>query len=257
MDGMLRMPYALLWDFGGVLADAPRQSPAPAAVVRRLFTLVNGTVSTERIANDLARGTRSYAAWRDEVGRGGEPTELPHTRVWADFVTHTWPQPAREAVEREATSLAYAWTWRAEWQVRPGIPEALQAAAEAGLPMAVVSNALCGAAHRDFLATAGLSERFTAEFYSDEAGPRKPNPRLAHLAADALGVPIRGCWFIGDSVHRDIVCARRAGTGAAILMRSPRTDREPPHPDIRPDARVEDGNELLALLRRSSTAADI
>ncbi|ABP53232.1 HAD family hydrolase [Salinispora tropica] len=256
MGGMLREPYALLWDFGGVLADAPRQPPAPAAMVRRLFTLVNGTVSTERITSDLAEGARSYASWRDDVGTSDDPVELPHTQVWADFVTRAWPQPARDAVEREATSLAYAWTWRSEWQVRPGVPEALRAATEAGLPMAVVSNTLCGAAHRDFLATVGLSERFAAEFYSDEAGPRKPNPRLAQLAADAIGVPIRSCWFIGDSVHRDIVCARRAGAGAAILMRSPRTDREPPHPDVRPDARVEDGHGLLALLHRSSTVAD-
>ncbi|MEU4794117.1 HAD family hydrolase, partial [Micromonospora tulbaghiae] len=177
--------------------------------------------------------------------------ELSHSRVWADFVARTWPQPARDAIEREATSLAYAWTWRAEWEVRPGIPEALRAASDAGLPLAVVSNTLCGAAHRDFLASAGLSSFFAAEFYSDEAGPRKPNPQLALRAADAIGVPIGACWFIGDTLGRDIACARRAGTQAAILMRSPRTDREQPHDGLRPDAQVEDGYELLALLRRA------
>ncbi|GAA4563704.1 hypothetical protein GCM10023176_08190 [Micromonospora coerulea] len=235
----------------------PRDNPpAPPDLVRRLSQLTGGSVPAERIAADLAEGARAYARWRDDVGQTRDPVELTHAQVWADFVTPTWPQPARDAIEREATPLAYAWTWRPEWEVRPGIPEALHAAADAGLPMAVVSNTLCGAAHRDFLAAAGLSHLFAAEFYSDEPGPRKPNPRLAQLAADAIGVPIAECWFVGDSPHRDIACARRAGAGAAILVRSPRTDREPPHPDLRPDARIEDGHGLLALLHQSRGTAE-
>ncbi|GAA0374184.1 hypothetical protein GCM10009541_15810 [Micromonospora gifhornensis] len=248
---MLRSPRALLLDFGGVLADAPRQSPAPPDLVRRLADLVGDTVAVAQIITDLTEGSRAYARWRDDSGHLDDPIELPHARVWADFVTHSWPAPARTAVEEAATPLAYAWAWRSDWQVRPGIPEALHAAAAAGLPMAVVSNALCGAAHRDFLAAAGLSDLFAAEFYSDEAGLRKPNPRLAWLAADAMGVPIGECWFIGDTVHRDVACARRAGAAAAILMRSPRTDHEPPHPQLRPDARIDDGHGLLTLLHQS------
>ncbi|SCL22875.1 haloacid dehalogenase superfamily, subfamily IA, variant 1 with third motif having Dx(3-4)D or Dx(3-4)E [Micromonospora nigra] len=253
---MLRPPRALLLDFGGVLVDAPPQPPAPPELVHRLARLVTGAVSDEQIATDLGAGSRAYALWRDDVGRSAEPVELPHARVWSDFVTRTWPQDARDAVEREATSLAYAWTWRAEWELRPGIPDALRAATAAGLPLAVVSNTLCGAAHRDFLTGVGLADLFAADLYSDEAGPRKPNPQLALLAADAVGTPIAECWFIGDTVHRDIACARRAGAQAAILMRSPRTDREPPHPDLTPDARVEDGHGLLALLRQVWDRAD-
>ncbi|MFG1951386.1 HAD family hydrolase [Micromonospora sp. NPDC048830] len=248
---MLPSPRALLLDFGGVLVDAPPQPPDPPALVRRLSRLVGGSVPEDRIAADLRQGAEAYARWRDEVGRSGDPVELPHARVWADFVTRDWPQRARAAVEREATPLAYAWTWRAEWAVRPGVPEALAAADDAGLPLAVVSNTLCGAAHRDFLAAVGLARLFAAQFYSDEAGPRKPNPRLARLAADAVGVPIAHCWFVGDSLNRDIACARRAGTGAAVLMRSPRTDREATPPGLEADARIEDGHGLLALLRRA------
>ncbi|GIJ27783.1 hypothetical protein Vqi01_29450 [Micromonospora qiuiae] len=252
---MMRAPGGLLLDFGGVLADAPAGGAASPQMVQRVGEVIGGVLSAERIAADLIEGARAYSLWRDEISASAEPIELPHNRVWADFVTHGWPQQARAAVEHEATSLAYAWTWRTEWQVRPGIPEALRAVAEAGVPMAVVSNALCGAAHRDFLAGAGLSGLFVAEFYSDETGLRKPNPRFAELAAEAIGVPIGECWFVGDSLHRDIACARRAGTGTAILMRSPRTDREPDHPDVSPDARIEDGHGLLDLLRQSRVAS--
>ncbi|MFI7573757.1 HAD family hydrolase [Micromonospora sp. NPDC049497] len=246
---MLTPPRALLLDFGGVLADAPAQPPAPPELVDRLSRLVEGAVPPERIARDLTEGARAYALWRDDVGRTGDPVELRHGQVWADFVTGAWPPAARAAVEREATPLAYAWTWREEWAVRPGIPEALRSAADAGLPMAVVSNTLCGAAHRDFLAGAGLGDLFAAQFYSDEAGVRKPNPELALRAAEAVGVPVGECWFVGDSVHRDVACARRAGAAVVVLMRSPRTDREPAHPALAPDVVVEDGHGLRALLR--------
>ncbi|MPZ28611.1 MAG: HAD-IA family hydrolase [Micromonosporaceae bacterium] len=91
---------------------------------------------------------------------------------------------------------------------------------------------------------AGVAGRFAARFYSDEQGIRKPNPELARRAAAALGVDPAGCWFVGDTRSRDVLVARRAGLGAAVLMRSPRTD-----PDgAEPDAEVADPRELHSLL---------
>ncbi|WP_229401485.1 HAD family hydrolase [Micromonospora okii] len=244
-------PRALLLDFGGVLADAPSHSPAPPELVARLVELAGGALSAERVTRDLTGASGAYARWRDDVGNREGSTELPHARVWAEFLTGGWPAAAREAVEREATPLAYLWTWRPQWATRPGIPEVLAAAARAGLPLAIVSNTLCGAAHRDFLRGVGLDGLFAAQFYSDEAGPRKPNPELIHRAARAVDVPVGDCWFVGDSVQRDVVCARRAGVGTAVLMRSPRTAREAPVPGSAPDAVVDDGHGLLGLLRQA------
>jgi FMN phosphatase YigB (HAD superfamily) len=113
----------------------------------------------------------------------------------------------------------------------------------------VVSNTLSGAAHRDFLAKAGVGGLFAAQIYSDEAGVRKPNPQMIWSATHELGVPAQGCWFVGDSRRRDVLCARRAEVAAAVLMRSPRTDREDPAGWPEPDAVVPDGfgvRELLA-----------
>lgn len=243
-------PRALLMDFGGVLADAARESLAPAPLVRRLRELAGGALSDDAIAGALVAGAAAYGRWRDEVGALAEPAELTHAEAW-DFVTREWPPAAREAVRREATPLAYAWAWRPAWALRPGIPEVLDAAAAAGIPVAVVSNTLCGAAHRDFLDRAGIGDRFAVQIYSDEAGVRKPNPRMAWLAAEAVGVPVAECWFVGDSHPRDMACARRAGVGFAVLMRSPRTARETPTPDLLPDATVTDGHALLSMIRAS------
>jgi FMN phosphatase YigB (HAD superfamily) len=159
-----------------------------------------------------------------------------------------WPRSAQAAVRASVGKLSYEWARRNGWALRPGIAETLHAAVRAGLPMAVVSNTLCGAAHRDFLARAGVGKLFGAQIYSDEAGVRKPNPQMIWNATDELGVPPAGCWFVGDSRPRDLVCARRADVAAAVLMRSPRTEQPGQWPE--PDATVADGFGLLELLER-------
>jgi HAD superfamily hydrolase (TIGR01549 family) len=241
-------PRALLLDFGGVIADAPREDPAAPELVRRLSVLVGGALPEDRIARDLVAGAVAYARWRNDAGTQAEPRELTHAEVWDDFVAAAWPTAARAAIQQHASSLAYAWTYRPEWTIRPGIPEVFAAAAARGIPVAVVSNTLCGAAHRDFLAQTGLSGAFETQLYSDELGVRKPNPEMARRAAREMGVAVEHAWFVGDSYTRDIACARRAGVGAAILMRSPRTDRDQRAPGLEPDAVVEDGHGLCALM---------
>ncbi|PRY24729.1 HAD family hydrolase [Pseudosporangium ferrugineum] len=241
---MLPSPAALLLDFGGVLAEAARHDPAPPELVLRLYNLTDGTLSPGEINRALTAGFDAYAAWRDL----DEPDELTHEEVWRRFVTPGWPLRAREAVRVNATRLSYDWTWRPTWALRPGIPEALRAARAAGLPMAVVSNTLCGAAHRDFLAGAGVGGLFAAQIYSDEAGVRKPNPEMIWYATRALGVSTEDCWFVGDSYRRDVVCARRAETAAAIVMRSRRTATEDDGEHAVPDVTVDDGFGLRDLL---------
>jgi HAD superfamily hydrolase (TIGR01549 family) len=248
MAPMVCHPHALLLDFGGVIVDAPSLPPAPTELVRRVHELVAGAVSDERIERDLVAGAREYATWRDQVSNAGNPVELRHEQIWGDFMTRRWPEAARQAVRRQATELSYQWALRPDWAVVPGMTELLAQATRRKIPVAVVSNTMCGAAHRDFLAKVGLTDRFAAQLYSDEVGVRKPNPAIALRAAAELGVPIELCWFVGDSPSRDIACARRAGVGLAVLMTSARTRRDNAPAGVTPDVVVEDGHALLSLL---------
>jgi FMN phosphatase YigB (HAD superfamily) len=237
-------PGAVLFDFGGVLADAPPQRSAPPELVLRIFNLVKGRVTPGDIQRSLTDGAALYAAWRDEDW----PDELPQAEVWERFVIADWPAEAQARARTAIPRLSYDWAWRDGWRLRPGIPDALTALAERNIPMAVVSNTLCGAAHRDFLDKMGVSRLFAEQIYSDEAGVRKPNPQMIWNATDSLGITPTTCWFVGDSRRRDILCARRADIGKAILMTSPRTTQEDPTGWPTPDAEIQDGRELLKLL---------
>jgi FMN phosphatase YigB (HAD superfamily) len=237
---VLPRPGALLLDFGGVLADAPPQRTAPPELVLRLYNLTHGARSPGEIQRSLTEGAIAYARWRDE----DHPDELSQAEVWDRFLIAGWPRTAQAAVRTAIGKLSYDLTYRHNWALRTGIPEALDLATDRGVPLAVVSNTLAGAAHRDFLAKIGVAKLFGVQIYSDEAGVRKPNPQMIWNATDELAVAPEHCWFVGDSRRRDIVCARRADVAAAILMRSPRTEAT----GEAPDATIDDGFGLVALL---------
>lgn len=181
------IPSAVLFDFGGVLADAPPQRSAPPALVLRLVNLIKGRLTPGEIQRSLTEGAAAYAAWRDEDW----PDELPQADVWERFVLPGWPPEAQARVRTAIPGLSYDWAWRDGWHLRDGIPDALAALSARGIRLAVVSNTLSGAAHRDFLHRTGVGRLFAVQVYSDEAGVRKPHPRMIWNATDALGVAPR------------------------------------------------------------------
>lgn len=241
---MLPTPRALLLDFGGTIVTSYRVTPFEPGFVERVHSLIGGALTVGQIENDLHRADAERSAWRDTAT---EQIELTHVQLWSDYVTKGWPDAAREVVVAHASELTYAWAKRSTWQLRDGITDLLEFTVGRSLPVAVVSNTRCGAAHRDYLDNRGLTGAFATQIYSDELGYFKPHPEMIWAAARELGVETSDCWFVGDLVHTDIVGGRRAGVGAAILM--PDKPISSVDMDPRPDAIVADGKELLELLR--------
>jgi HAD superfamily hydrolase (TIGR01509 family) len=249
----------LLLDFGGVIAESERAPVAPAPLVALLHELVDGALSPELIQADLHAGAIAYERWRDATARWYAPAEITHAQFWGDFVCADWPGPARATVLERASELAYRVMDRGPaWRLRPGVVDVLDEADAAGIPLAIVSNTLCGASFRDFLATVDLGDRFTAQLYSDEVGLRKPNPAIVRAGAEALGLPVADCWFVGDTPLRDVLAGRRAGVGCCVLVRS---DRElqpgPSDPRVAPDVTLESMVEVHELLRQVCARAPV
>jgi HAD superfamily hydrolase (TIGR01509 family) len=128
--------------------------------------------------------------------------------------------------------------------VRPGVRALLERARDLGVPVAVVSNTVCGRAVRDELAEAGLAELVGAHVYSDELGVRKPDPTTARTALVALDADPARAWFVGDKPGRDVPAARGAGVGTVVLVRGGST------PDAELDA-------LGPLGRAGAITADV
>jgi HAD superfamily hydrolase (TIGR01549 family) len=251
---MPSMPRALLLDFGGVIVDYDHRPTWAAELAHAVHTLLTSrgvpAATPAGIAADLTAGLRAYGRWCDAMVRPYAPTELRHEQFWSDFVAADWPAAAREVVLGRATALCQRLgEVRYAWQPRPGVAELLADLSGHGVLLAIVSNALCGAVHRDFLERAGLADRFAVQLYSDETGVRKPNPELLFRAIRALGVSADQAWFVGDTRSRDVACGRRARVGATVLMRSRWTGRDETEVPVGavPDFEVGGYDELAAL----------
>ncbi|MGY4394565.1 putative hydrolase of the HAD superfamily [Streptomyces sp. TE12347] len=57
----------------------------------------------------------------------------------------------------------------------------------------------------------GLDRLVQGWVISEKVGFKKPDPKIFHAAADAVGVPLVGAWMIGDSAHADIAGADALG----------------------------------------------
>jgi putative hydrolase of the HAD superfamily len=105
---------------------------------------------------------------------------------------------------------------RDRWAPAAGAAEALVALQEAGVPVAVVSNA--GGTMEEQLreheicsVDGATHARVAVVIDSEVVGVEKPDPRIFGFALDVLSIAPERCIYVGDTVAFDVVGARAAG----------------------------------------------
>lgn len=248
----LTLPSALIVDFGGVIVSSTKPAGWQHRVADAIEALAGSAElpARDRLVADIAAGAKAAGQWRNAMSRPLRPRELSQTEFVMDFVAADWTAAHRAAIEPHIAEIAYSVSAAKERrELRPGIRELLEFCRARGIPVAIVSNALSGQVHRDYLAAEGLSDQFVAEIYSDEAGIRKPNPDFLLQGCEAVAVPAADCWYVGDHLDRDVLCGTRAGIGANVLMPSPHAAAHPEVFGIRPDITTDDPAGLLAVMK--------
>lgn len=249
-------PEAVLLDFGGVLVDVVHRPLGLAEVTREVHELLRqsraNSLAADRIERDVRAGWQAYDDWKRAQNRRAEPREIAHREFWEEFVCADWPAPAREVVAAHATRLCERIDVATKDRPRrEGALELLAGLRELRLRTAVVSNALAGSASRALVRDHGFAELLDAQVYSDEVAMRKPNPGIFRRAAELLGVELQRCWYVGDTLDRDVLGGRRAGVGCVLLLPSRETDRGI---DVvaHADQVIERPTDILRLLREAS-----
>ncbi len=100
----------------------------------------------------------------------------------------------------------------------PGAADTLRALS-ARFPLVIVSDAILtpGSRLRDLLEVHGLRRYFSAFVFSDEAGASKPDPRVFHQAAAAVGVEAHEILHVGDREETDVKGIHAVG-GLAVFF---------------------------------------
>jgi HAD superfamily hydrolase (TIGR01549 family)/HAD superfamily hydrolase (TIGR01509 family) len=174
--------------------------------------------------------------------------ELPQGRVWSEYILPGYTfDPARlDAVAEEL--MLYLETHYYRREMRPDVPEVLEAIRQMGLKIGLISNVNSRGQVALNLAQYGIRSYFDPIVLSSEYGLRKPDPSIFHYAARMMNVPTSACAYIGDRIARDIIGAQKAGFRLAIQIQHD-FDHGEEDAGATPDAVISEMGELIGILR--------
>jgi putative hydrolase of the HAD superfamily len=204
-------PEAVLLDVGGVFL-LPEHDRIAAALRRAELE-----VDLETLDAAHYRGARRFVVDLDVEGdwagcwRGYLDDYLVECGVPEDF---------REEAHRHIDSeFADAALWL---RVIPGCQEGLQALADTGVRLGIISNAdgLIGERLRtlEILQVGpGVGIEVECVIDSGAVGVMKPDPRIFAMACDAMAIDASDAWYVGDMPAIDVAGARRAGMHPVLM----------------------------------------
>jgi len=198
-------PVAVLLDAGGVFV-----LPDPERILGA-FVRAECTVSREVLADAHYRAAVRFGTHLD--------VEANWSEAWLDYlrtyvaecgVPPEWRDEAHVHIDSEFADAAL-WV-----EPVPGSREGLEALADTGVRLGIVSNADGMMAQR--LAQLelcqvgpGIGVEIECVVDSGNVGVMKPDPRIFEAAVDLLGLRAEQVWYVGDMPAIDVVGARRAG----------------------------------------------
>lgn len=250
MNLLLKKPTGLILDFGGVFVETTSILGWEEKVADYISSILGAeTMPYKRIVGDIFAAETAAKLLRNAMVRPRFAKEFTHQEYVLDFIAADWPREARKVLSAHASSICYQVVYQNQSRkMRCGIRELLIWCQQQKIPVSIASNALCGQLHRDYLFENNLSHLVNAEIYSDEAGYRKPDPRLLEVAAKAINLSVKQCWYVGDHYDRDVLCGKRANVGATVLMTVPGAETRPFKVFVKPDITVANPSELLTIL---------
>ncbi len=206
------------FDFGGTLEradwDEARALNAAGGLLRDVRAL--GVVVPATISDAPSMLEAIVAAYEvDRRRREGSLRESTTEQLWADILG----DPPGDALAGHTERLTVFFEENAYVRTPvAGGRDTLSALRDRGMRLAVISNVITRTRVPKALAECGLAEFFERVVMSSVYGVRKPHPAVFHHTAALLGCAVSDMAYVGDRVNRDVLGARRAGCGAAILF---------------------------------------
>ena len=198
------------------------------AVMGAAFSRVFAENEAELAANSIgavASDEQDAAMWRSIVHRVHDATPELHdldAEAWYGRLYERFGQPE-------------------VWRLYPEVEGVLKDLRARGLKLGVISN--WSTRLRHIAQGTGLDALVDFIVASSEAGARKPDPHIFHVALHRAGVSPGSAIHVGDQVEDDVRGAERMGIRPVFLWRKPG-----PSPSLNGIAVVRDLSELSVLL---------
>ncbi|UCC85608.1 MAG: HAD family hydrolase [Anaerolineales bacterium] len=240
---------AVVFDMGGTLEDLYYDETIRGEATRGLCELLHALeldpgLSLPDLQAAVFSGMGAYQAWREQ-----SQVELSPERVWTEYIfaDHCLSKD-RLVAAADDIALFYETHYYVR-SLRPEAPAALEALCKQVPHMAIVSNTLSSRLVPSKLADYGIAHYFDPVVTSAGLGWRKPNTRIFEEAVRLMRLPPQACAYVGDTVSRDVIGARRAGYGLVIQIKSFLTDKADSGTDsVAPDAIIHDLRQIADLV---------
>lgn len=168
-------------------------------------------------ADDLRRAEPAAKKQIDQGTRISRTNDAQRAWLYMDLVFEGAGVPRGPATEAAVAELAAYHAEHNLWEfVSPDAAPALERLRAVVPRLVIVSNAN-GVLHR-MLERVGLARYFDVICDSCVEGVEKPDPRYFHLALERSGSRPETTVHVGDLYFVDIVGARAAGLGGAVLV---------------------------------------
>lgn len=181
-------------------------------------------------------------------GQGGNPQLSAILRE----VLATWGL-SEEALDDgllDSATTAYCTALQAVARPLSGAQETLAALQHQGLRLGLVSNTVWpGVFHLEDLERFGLASALECTLFSADVGLWKPDPRIFHLALEALDLQPDEAAYVGDHPYFDVYGAQQAGLRGIWMWNAAWVNPRLRELDIRPDATLHALPELPDVIR--------
>ncbi len=238
---------AIFFDMGGTIETLTFDDDMRLAATHKIYQWLveqglNPGLPAQELYQVIKAGLKRYNAWKTSA-----LIELDPVAIWRDYIFAGLPLPPEKiaAVAEELTAIYETNFYHRE--VRPELPAVLEALRQRKLKIGCISNTMSRTQVYLGLQQYGIIVYFNPIVLSSLYGRRKPDPAIFLHAAQLAGVPPANCAYIGDTISRDVLGARRAGFRLAIrIAHWPLAG--PDSQEMRPDYDIQSFDELLPLL---------
>jgi putative hydrolase of the HAD superfamily len=203
----------VFFDLDGTLFDHKHSLRLAISAIQRKYTGLVGKGIEDLIDQYNIALQLAYDEYLDKVITY---EEADVRKIHLFFSALGLPEPSLDEVQEFRD--AYKAVYRANRRATPGSIEALSRLREHGYRIAIITNGQIEdqADKAEAIGILNLIERIIT---SEEAGYRKPDPRIFQYAIEQLGASLHTTYMVGDSADSDIKGALDAQMAA--IMYSP------------------------------------
>jgi len=237
----------VIFDLGSTLL---RHRNDDHATPTRMRADLAGFLAAEGLPLDRDEFIALFAAKMDEffIQRLNDWVEVTSAYVLRETLAELGQPPLTDEMTGRALAAYFAYS-ETLWEPMPAVYETLDAVAERGYRMGIISNASDDANVQRMIDNAGLRRWFDPILVSAVVGVRKPNPRIFEMALEAWSMTPAEAVMVGDTLGADVLGAQMAGMRSVWFASRAGAPANAAHRHtIQPDAIIHHLAELPAVL---------